>query len=232
VTVAAVILAASEASALSPVEGLPRVRRLADLAWSGGALPIVVVAADPEDRVAQALAGTTVTLAEPAPELGGPVAQIVRGIDLALAGIEETDAALIWPASMVWVGPETITSLIEAHGQYPAEILRPSYDAVAGWPALLPVRHLEALRSLGAERMPDDLLADLEAAGVPVRAIDLGDPGATFDARTTRDALPPYVGPSGPPAGHVHEWGSAAADTPDDAPLVEPARIRTPPTAR
>lgn len=228
-TVAAVILAASEASALTLTEGLPRVRRLADLAWSGGALPIIVVAGDPDEKIARALAGAAVTLAEPAPMEGGPVAQIVRGIDLAVAEIEHTDGAIIWPARMVWVGPETVTSLIEAHGQYPDELLRPSYQEKPGWPALLPIRHLPALRALAADRMPDDLLADLEAGGVAVRSLDLGDPGTTFDARTTRTELPPYVGPTGPPAGHVHEWGSAAADTPEDAPLDGPQRARIEP---
>lgn len=225
-TVAAVILAASEASALTQLEGLPRVRRLADLAWSGGAVPIIVVAGDPDEKIARALAGAPVTLAEPAPDEGGPVAQIVRGIDLAVGEIDDTDAALIWPARMVWVGPETITSLIEAHGQYPDEMLRPSFQDKPGWPALLPIRHLGALRALPAQRMPDELLADLEAGGVAVRAIDLGDPGTTFDARTTRAELPPYVGPTGPPAGHVHEWGSEAAETPEDAPLAGPPRAR------
>jgi hypothetical protein len=72
--------------------------------------------------------------------------------------------------------------------------------------------------------MPDELLADLEEGGVAVRSIDLGDPGTTFDARTTRVELPPYVGPSGPAAGHAHEWGATAADTPEDAPLDGPTR--------
>jgi CTP:molybdopterin cytidylyltransferase MocA len=223
-TVGAVILAASEASALTLLEGLPRVRRLADVAWAGGALPIIVVAGDPEEKIAKALAGAPVTLAEPAPDEGGPVGQIVRGIDLAVAEIDDTDAALIWPARMVWVGPETVTSLIEAHGLYPGEMLRPSWDGKPGWPALLPVGHLEALRALPADRMPDDLLNDLEAGGVPTRMLDLGDPGTTFDARTTRVELPAYVGPTAPTAGHVHEWGSAAAETPEDAPLSGPAR--------
>ena len=223
-TVAAVILAASEASALTPLEGLPRVRRLADIAWSGGALPIIVVTGDPEEKVARALAGAPVTLAEPAPDEAGPVGQIVRGIDLAIGEIDETDAALIWPARMVWVGPETITSLIEAHGIHPGEMLRPAYEDKPGWPALLPVSHLEALRALAPDRMPDDLLADLEAGGVPTRVIDLGDPGATFDARTARDELPAYAGPPTPAAGHSHEWGASAADTPEDAPLTGPAR--------
>ncbi|HEX7471944.1 MAG TPA: NTP transferase domain-containing protein [Candidatus Limnocylindrales bacterium] len=221
-TVAAVILAASEASALTLLEGLPRVRRLADLAWSGGALPIIVVAGDPDEKIARALAGASVTLATPAPEEAGPVGQIVRGIDLAIGEIDDTDAALIWPARMVWVGPETITSLIEAHGLHPDEMLRPAYQDKAGWPALLPVGFLEALRALPPHRMPDELLADLEAGGVPVRTIDMGDPGTTFDARTARAELPPYVGPTVPASGHGHEWGAAAADTPEDAPLEGP----------
>ena len=223
-TVAGVILAASEASALTPLEGLPRVRRLADVAWSGGALPIIVVAGDPDEKIARALAGAPVTLADPAPDDAGPVGQIVRGIDLAIAEIDDTDAALIWPARMVWVGPETITSLIEAHGLYPGEMLRPSYEEKAGWPALLPVSFLETLRALPANRMPDDLLTDLESGGVPTRKLDLGDPGTTFDARTTRAELPAYVGPTAPVGGHGHEWGAAAADTPEDAPLAGPPR--------
>ena len=32
------------------------------------------------------------------------------------AEVSETTAVLLWPARMTWVGPETITSLIEAHG--------------------------------------------------------------------------------------------------------------------
>ena len=33
----------------------------------------------------------------------------------------------IWPAGMVWPDPETITSLIEAHGTDPGSILRPHF---------------------------------------------------------------------------------------------------------
>ena len=35
--------------------------------------------------------------------------------------------------------------------------------------------------------------------------------------------LPPYVGPEEPAAGHVHEWGAALADLPEDGPLTGPA---------
>ena len=95
---------------------MPSVRRIADVAWSGGAVPIIVVAHDPDGTVAAALAGAPVTLAEPAPAEAGPAGQMVRGIEVALDEVRDTSGALIWPARMAWVGPETVTSMIEAHG--------------------------------------------------------------------------------------------------------------------
>jgi MobA-like NTP transferase domain len=222
VTVAAVVLAASPQSALADADGLPAVRRICDVAWSGGAVPIVVVAHDPEGAVAAALAGAAVTLAEPAPPEGGPVAQIVRGIEVAMSEIDETRAALVWPARVGWVGPETVTSLIEAHGMQASDVLRPAYEGEPGWPALVPVAHLAVLRSSGRDRMPDAILDDVAAAGVKETRLELGDPGVTHDLSVPRRDLPPYVGPSAPAAGHVHEWGAAAADVTEDAPLEGP----------
>src|SRR4029079_13801605 len=115
-TVAAVILAASPESPLGAADGVPSVRRVADAACSGAATPVVVVSHDPDGAVAAALAGAPVTLAEPAPAEGGPAGQMARGADVAGHLVVETDGALIWPARMTWVGPETVTSLIELHG--------------------------------------------------------------------------------------------------------------------
>jgi CTP:molybdopterin cytidylyltransferase MocA len=216
-TVAAVILSATPEGALREIDGRPLVRRLVEAAWSGGAVPVVVVCADPGGAVAEALAGAKVTLAAPAPAEGGPVAQMCRGIDVARGAVAETDAAIIWPIEMAWVDPETITSLIEAHGTDPGSLLRPAFDGRAGGPALLPVAYLEQLRSLSVDRMPEGLLEDLLTAGVPARIIEVGDPGATHDLSTARADLPPYAGPPQPASGNVYEWGSAAADELDDA---------------
>lgn len=221
-TVAAVILAARPETALRDVDGVPNARRLADSAWAGGALPIVVVSLDPDGAVSGALAGSAAVLAAPAPEADGPVGQVCRGIDVARREVDGTDAALIWPARMGWVDAETVTSLIEAHGTDRSTILRPAFAGRAGWPALVPVEHLEALRSLPAGRMPAELLDDLASAGVPSRTIDLGDPGTVHDLDTAGADLPPFEGPAEPPAGHRHEWGSPAAAGPDPAP--EPPR--------
>lgn len=217
-TVAAVILSATAEDALTDALGQPRVRRLVDLAWSGGALPVMVVSPDPDGVVAAALAGTEAVYGSPAPPEAGPVGQMVRGAELALAEVRETTAFLLWPARMIWVGPETITSLIEAHGAYPAAVLRPAWRAEAGWPVLVPLAHLDVLRGVARDRMPPDVIEDLLAA-VPSRTLEVGDPGVVHDVGTAPADLPAYEGPPGPLAAHTHEWG---ADVAAEAGLPEP----------
>jgi len=220
-TVAAIILSASPEGAVADADGSPSVRRIADTAWSGGATPVVVVSLDPDGSVAAALAGSPVTLAEPAPAADGPKAQMARGIEVALGEVRETTGALIWPARCTWVGPETVTSMIEAHGVADGMLI-PTFEGEAGWPVLLPVAALDVLRGAAPDRMPADIVADVRAAGVAATELDLGDPGTTHDRSTARADLPPYVGPNGPAGGHVHEWGAALADA-EDGPLEGPA---------
>jgi CTP:molybdopterin cytidylyltransferase MocA len=209
-TVAAVILSATTEGALADTLGQPRVRRLVDLAWSGGALPIIVVAADPDGTVAAALAGSEAVWGSPAPSEAGPAGQMLRGAELALAEVRDTTAVLLWPARMTWVGPESITSLIEAHGADPGSILHPSWHGDPGWPVLLPMVHLEALRAVAPDRMPPDVIADLTAA-VAGRNVEVGDPGVIHDVETDPADLPAYEGPPDPTAGHAHEWGADVA---------------------
>lgn len=225
-TVAAVILAASPDSALADAAGLPVTRRLADAAWAGGALPIVVVSVDPVGAVAAALAGTSATLAEPVPKPDDtPVAQIARGVAVAREIVRGVDAALIWPARMAWVGPETVTSLIEAHGLDRGSMLRPAFEGEPGWPILLPVAHAAALDAVARDvpRMPGEIIDELAAGGVPSRTIELGDPGVTHDLSVPFASLPAYAGPPEPAVPHEHEWGAPLADLPEDAPLAGPA---------
>jgi CTP:molybdopterin cytidylyltransferase MocA len=205
-TVAAVILSATAEGAVSDALGQPRVRRLADIAWSGGALPVLVVSPDPDGRVAASLAESEAAHHPPAPAPAGPVGQMLHGAELAIEEVHETSAVLLWPARMTWVGPETVTSLIEAHGVDPGAMLRPAYHGETGWPVLVPTARLDALAVVAADRMPPDVIDDL-AAAVPTRSVELGDPGVVLDADTPFHELPPYEGPPDPPGGHVHEWG-------------------------
>ncbi len=224
-TVAAVILAARPESALADADGTPAVRRLADVAWAGGATPVVIVSFDPDGQVSAALANAEVTLAVPVDAARGPVGQIVHGMQAAVGLVTETDAALVWPARMAWVDAETVTTLIAAHGEDRMTVVRPAYGSEPGWPVLVPLRYLDALRTLAPERMPEDLLDDLAAAGVPFRTIETGDPGVALDVGTPRGELPPFDGPPEPADAHGHEWGLATADEPDDAPVTGPARL-------
>jgi CTP:molybdopterin cytidylyltransferase MocA len=218
-TVAAVILSSTTEGALADTLGQPRVRRLVDIAWSGGALPVVVVAPDPEGTVAATLVGTEAVYAFPAPPEAGPVGQMLRGAEQARQEISDISGVLLWPGRMTWVGPESITSLIEAHGVDPASMLRPGWHGEAGWPVLLPMAALDHLRAVAPDRMPADVVDEI-AGYVPTRVVEVGDPGVAIDAETPLGDLPPYEGPPDPPGGHTHEWGEGVAErgVDDDVP--------------
>ena len=93
-TVAAVILSASAEGALADTLGQPRVRRLVDIAWSGGALPVVVLSPDADGAVPAALFGSEATYGAPPPQAGGPVAQMVKGAEMAMAEVTLPAASL------------------------------------------------------------------------------------------------------------------------------------------
>ncbi len=221
-TAAAVILAATPESALADAAGLPSVRRITDAAWAGGAVPIVVVSADPDGAVARALAGSPALVAPPAPAEQGPVGQIVQGCTVAVEQVSGTSAALVWPARLTWVDAETVTSLIEAHGVEPSTLLRPTADGTPGWPVLLPLDQVERLRTLSAGRMPDEVIEDLVSIGVPTREIEVGDSGVTHDRSTPLDELPAYSGPPEPAGGPPPDWGPSVADHEDETVLQGP----------
>src|SRR5512146_2644074 len=101
-TVAAVILAATPASALADADGTPAVRRLADVAWAGGATPVVVCSFDPDGSVGRVLANAEVTLVDPVDVALGPVGQIRNGVEAAISLVTDTEAALVWPARLAW----------------------------------------------------------------------------------------------------------------------------------
>ncbi|HEX5452094.1 MAG TPA: NTP transferase domain-containing protein [Candidatus Limnocylindrales bacterium] len=213
-TVAAAILCPDAETALRPIDGRPLVRRVAEAAWSGGAVPVIVVAREPDVRIAEALAGASVIVASAgAGGLTSPLAQLEAALDAAREEVAGTSAILAWPVRMAWVDPESVTSLIEAHGAGPGRILRPAFGGQRGWPVLLPA---ERIADLGPAGDTDDLDLALAALdGSPgARVVDLGDPGAIHDLATPREALPPYEAPPGPMSGATYEWGAAGTDDP------------------
>jgi hypothetical protein len=220
-TVAAVILAGDLEEAMGDAAGRPAVRRIVDAGWAGGAMPLIVVVTD-AGAVAAALGGTPaqVTASPASGSLpgGGATAHALAGSRAACASVVETSAVLLWPVRMAWVDPETVTSLIEGHGAWPGEVLRPAWSGAAGWPVLVPVASLETLSAPGrpadaggvpAGRSLEDVLA-----AVPARILELGDPGVSMDRSVPLAALPDYEGPAAPVSGPPPDWGAAAADRP------------------
>jgi CTP:molybdopterin cytidylyltransferase MocA len=208
-TVAAIVLVPDRAVALSDADGEPAIRRVAHSAWSGGAMPIVIVSDDGGEELAAAVDGLPVTISRPGPDEPRGVAWFLHGLRAAQTAVAEATAGLLWPARCVWVDPETVTSLVEMHGTAPGDVIRPAFSGQPGFPILVPM-------SLGprlAER-PDlhayQVVEALIAGGVPARTPELGDPGIAFDIATPRAELPGFEGPPAP-AGAVAEWNAELA---------------------
>ncbi len=203
-TVAAIVLVPDPVAACADADGEPVIRRLVHAAWSGGALPIVIVAEDAAGSIPDAVADSPVTLTRPPEGMPPGIAWFVSGQRAALAAVTETTAGLLWPFRHVWVDPETVTSLVEAHGATPEAILRPAYAGQSGFPILVPAALTERLAGHmglhGAEAV-EALIAE----GVPVRVVELGDPGIVHDTATPRSGLPAYQGPPEPVAGSPRE---------------------------
>ena len=148
-----------------------------------GRCPIVVLSPDPDGAVAAALAGSEATHGDPAPAERGPAGQMIRGIEVAAAEVQRPDRrAASGPRGWSWVGPETITSLIEAHGTDPGTLLRPGLArraGLAGPPAAGPPRRAA---TTPPDLMPPAVVERLTAT-IPSRIIELGDPGVTHRRR-------------------------------------------------
>jgi CTP:molybdopterin cytidylyltransferase MocA len=225
-TVGAVVVAAGAEEALADAAGRVAARRIVDVAWAGGALPIVIVVDDDDGRVAAALDGSPAYLvpaiarAEP-PVAGGTVrddgAVWRAGAVAALEAVVGTTALLLWPANMTWIDPETVTSLIEAHGRAAGEVLRPQRAGQNGWPVLVPAG---MVLSLLAAPGPPGLEERL--AGLAISRVELGDPGSVLGSEVDLHELPDYAGPPEPVGGPPPEWGAAAADTPDPEVTFDP----------
>jgi CTP:molybdopterin cytidylyltransferase MocA len=207
-TVAAIVHVTDNAAALGDADGEPAVRRVAHAAWSGGALPIIIVAAE-AGPLAEALSGLPVTFREPGAVPSG-VAWLASGLAAATKAVTETTAGLLWPFRHTWVDPETVTSLVEAHGATPTALIRPSYDGTPGMPILVPAALTERLAAL-APRHGVEAVEMLIAQGVPLRVMELGDPGIVYDLATPRGDLPEYQGPPQPDGAAVYEWNEELA---------------------
>jgi hypothetical protein len=131
------------------------------------------------------------------------------GAEAAASAVRETSAVLLWPGRMTWADPETVTSLIEAHGRAGGTITRPRRAGQSGWPVLLPMEHAATVLAGPGGSVEDAL------ALVHTESVELGDPGSVLGSEVPLDELPDYAGPPEPVGGPPPEWGAAAADRPE-----------------
>jgi CTP:molybdopterin cytidylyltransferase MocA len=206
-TVGAVVVPDGVSEALADATGRAAVRRIVDAGWAGGAIPIVVVASDPDGHIANVLEGSPSVVVDPG--RASEVQTYRLGAEAAAAAVQETSAVLLWPGRMTWADPETVTSLIEAHGRSAEDIIRPRRAGDSGWPVLMPLSRLAS-----ALAVPGGSLDDALAAGTTA-SVELGDPGSVIGSEVGLDDLPDYAGPPEPVGGPPPEWGAAAADTPE-----------------
>ena len=209
-TVAAVILIPEPGLAVAPADGEPALRRVAQAAWSGGAIPTIAVTPSPGLEMREAVADLALAFAEPSAAEPKGIAWFACGIRAAVAGVAETSAALLWPVVHVWVDPETVTSLVEAHGAFPDDMIRPAYGGKPGLPILVPAALERRLASLSGRHGVEAVEA-LAAAGVPLRIVELGDPGIVHDINTARADLPGYQGPPESASGPPPDWNEAVS---------------------
>jgi hypothetical protein len=212
-TVGAVIVPDSVSEALADATGRAAVRRIVDSAWAGGAIPIVVVAADPDGHIAAVLEGSPAEIVDPGRSSG--TQSYMVGARAAHAAVQETTAVLLWPGRMTWADPETVTSLIEAHGRSTVQVTRPRRAGESGWPVLVPVGLIAEVLANPSGSVAD-AIADSDVA-----AVELGDPGSVLGSEVGLDDLPDFAGPPEPVGGPPPEWGAAAADTPESE-LTDP----------
>jgi CTP:molybdopterin cytidylyltransferase MocA len=210
VTVAAIVLVPDVEAALSDADGEPAIRRLCHSAWAGGALPIVVVVPAESSPLASAITDLPVVVANAVAGEAPGVAWFALGFRAAATAVTETSAGLMWPFRHAWVDPETVTSLIEAHGAAPDQILRPAFRGQPGFPILVPALLESRLAALPGLR-GEEAVASLVAEGAALRVVELGDPGITHDIATSRAGLPGYQGPPEPATGPPPEWNADLA---------------------
>ena len=193
-TVAAIVIVPDSAAALADVEGEPAITRLVQSAWAGGALPIVVVCPSIDEAFQGIASDLQVVLVQPDPAEPHGIAWFAGGQRAAARAVTETTASLLWPCRYSWVDPETVTSLIEAHGASLDSIIRPAYAAQPGFPILVPNSLADRLVALSGVH-GEEAIDTLTAAGIPTLTVELGDPGIVHDAATPRSSLPNYQGP-------------------------------------
>ena len=187
-SVAAVLLAAGQArrmgesglhKLLAEFDGVPLVRRSAEMLLASKATPVVVVTGHRQQDIAAELSSLAVRLQDNPSHEAGMASSLIAGFtrpDVAAA-----DGVLVMLADMPGVTVSHIDALLGAFGDAGGEaIVRAVSNGKSGNPVILPRATYDAVRNLQGDV---GARAIIETSGLPVIDVDIG-PAAHLDVDT------------------------------------------------
>ncbi|SEH23024.1 molybdopterin-binding/glycosyltransferase family 2 protein [Rhizobium sp. NFR12] len=187
-SVAAVLLAAGQArrmgesglhKLLAEFDGVPLVRRSAEMLLASKATPVVVVTGHRQQDIAAELSSLDVRLQDNPSHEAGMASSLIAGFtrpDVAAA-----DGVLVMLADMPGVTVSHIDALLGAFGDAGGEaIVRAVSNGKRGNPVILPRATYDAVRNLQGDV---GARAIIETSGLPVIDVDIG-PAAHLDVDT------------------------------------------------
>jgi molybdenum cofactor cytidylyltransferase len=177
-TIGGVILAAGESSRfgsenklLTPVDGTPVIRRVANIALESPLEEVVTVLGHDADAVAETLQGLPMSTTYNDDYTAGQSTSLRCGIDVGRGS--GWDAAVVLLGDMPFVNPTTVERLIEVYLSGAGSIVAPQCDGRRGNPVLFDQSLYERLCSVSGDRGGRELVRT-HPGTVRVRTDDRG----------------------------------------------------------
>jgi molybdenum cofactor cytidylyltransferase len=188
VSVGAILLAAGQAKRmgkdgqhklLAEFDGVPLVRRSANVLLASNATPIIAVTGYRQEEIEEAMTGLDITTLYNPSYLTGMASSVACGVSH--PQIADCDGVLVMLADMPGIMTKHIDSVVEAFQKSGKEaIVRASFGKKPGHPVLFPQVLYDRLIGLSGDVGARELIADSK---LPVIMIDIG-PAALLDVDT------------------------------------------------
>jgi molybdenum cofactor cytidylyltransferase len=164
---------------LAEFDGIPLVRRTADVLLGSGASPVVTVTGHRRDEIEAPLAGLDLTLRHNPDYAAGMATSLAAG--LSMPALADADGVLVMLADMPAIATAHVDSLIEAFAKAGGGVfVRSVSDGKRGNPIIIPRAAFPAVLRLEGDVGARALI---ESSGLPVIDVDIG-PAAHLDVDT------------------------------------------------